>query len=195
MTDYSPSDVAEITEITAVADVAGSLGDKYFHLYSANNANIFTIWFNVDSTNNDPNILDTTAVEIVISANDSADTVASAMQTALDALSDFGVIVSSPDAAMIIVTNADDGSAITAHDPSIRSLDKAINGTGFAFVVTVNGELDPTIPSGITFVQIVGRINNQTAFQQGGEFKESHFATRAIDIIVNERSIIEIFED
>ena len=195
MVDYAPSAAAEITEITALADAGGSLGGKYFHLYSANNIAVYTIWFNVSSGNNPPGILNTTEVEVAISTNDSATNVASAMQTVITALTDFTAIVSSPDPEMIVVTNGANGSAIRAHDPSILSLDNAINGTGFGFVVTTNGEVAPGTPTGLNLVHITGRINDQTSFQQGNEYKESHFANRSIELIINERLILEVIED
>ena len=77
--EYTPTPAAEVTEITTVADVSGSLGGKYFYLFAAENSAIYTVWFNVDSGNVAPEIQFTTPVEVTISANDTAADVATAL--------------------------------------------------------------------------------------------------------------------
>ena len=193
--EYVPVAAAEVTEITCVADVSGSLGGKYFHLYSANNTTVYTVWFNVGSGNTAPDIPYTTKVEVAISANDSASNVSSALQTAINALSDFSAVVPSGEPTKTAVTNASNGSAKDAHDPNGTTLDVLTNGTGFTFNVTTQGITDPTIPSSLIFYKITGRIPDHTAVQRGNEFKEFPFKTNTITLITELHNILEVIED
>jgi hypothetical protein len=56
----------EWTTVTAVADVAGSLNNKYFYMASANNATQYYVWFNVASGGTDPALANKTGVEVDI---------------------------------------------------------------------------------------------------------------------------------
>jgi len=66
----------EITNITTVADVAGSLAGKYFTLNSALNANMYYFWYIVSGVGTDPMVPGLTGIPINIITGDSANTVA-----------------------------------------------------------------------------------------------------------------------
>lgn len=195
ITEFSVTATANVVEITAIADVAGSLGGKYFHLYSDDNTTIYTIWFDVNNGSTAPSVPYTTLAEVDISANDTPTTIAAAMQSVINSLSDFTAIVTSADATVIEVTNGTNGSARTAHDPNNTTLDTPSNGTGFTFTETTKGITDPTIPSSFIFYRITGRIHDAQAYQRGAEFKEFPFKTRSIEIITDIRNILSITED
>lgn len=78
----TPIPVKEITDITAVADIAGNLAGKYFVLHTVHNT--YVVWFRVDGVGVDPQIPGHRAlmVEIAINATDTA--VAVATQLVID---------------------------------------------------------------------------------------------------------------
>lgn len=195
---YSPPSAdAAINEITAVADVAGSLNNKFFHIFSANNAVAYTVWFNVSSGGTAPLVqtLGSVLVEIAISTNDSATTIATALQTVLDALSDFDCIVSSPDPAAIVLTNGANGTARAAQDPNKNTKTPPASATGFGFVLATPGADGIATPSGVTLVQVIGTVADVKAIQNGNQFNSPPFGTRVFNKIINERLITEIYED
>lgn len=108
--------------VTTVADIAGSLNSKYFLLSSVNKISKaqknFYMWFD-DGGGVDPAIAGRTAIHITYSDGDSANTLATSMRTALNALTNDFVATGS-NAAVIItdvafgpVTVAADGAAPT----------------------------------------------------------------------------------
>ena len=70
-------------KITTVRDINGNLNSKYFIMFSALDANVYTVWFNVDSAGSDPNVPFTTSVPVAISSNDSANTIAGLVAEAI----------------------------------------------------------------------------------------------------------------
>jgi len=83
--------VAEVSSVDTVADSSGSLGGKYFLIsaYAGEGALFFTdyyVWYDVDDGSSDPEVADHTGIEVNISADDTADTVATSTETALEAL-------------------------------------------------------------------------------------------------------------
>lgn len=105
--------VAQKTTFSALADLAGSLGGKYFTLNSANDATSYYVWFDVDNGSSDP-APGGTGIEVDISAGDSALTVAIAAAAAINALGDFGAPV--PTTADFVVTNAATGPTTASAD-------------------------------------------------------------------------------
>lgn len=119
--------VAEETDITAVADVAGSLNDTYFLLDTPDSADYY-VWFNVDAGGTDPEIAGRTGVEVAISADDADTVVAAALQAALDPLPNMAATVLG---AVVTVTNDAEGPAPDAADGAAP--------TGFTFDTTAQG--------------------------------------------------------
>jgi hypothetical protein len=115
----------EVTQVTAVADVAGSLGGTYFTLASALDATLYYAWFDTGA-DIDPAPAGRTAIETTISANDSAATIAGLLAAAIDAVGDFGAVATG---ANVVITNAAVG----------ESEDVADVDTGFAILKCANG--------------------------------------------------------
>lgn len=122
--DVTP--VAEVFTITPVADVAGSLNDTYF-LFSSRRIDYY-VWMNVNSAGTDPTVADKVGVEIAVATGATAATIATAIYTALDALSDVSAV---DDTGSLTVT-LDEAGATTAPADSGTP-------TGFTFAVTTAG--------------------------------------------------------
>lgn len=82
----SVATVAEASDFTAVADVAGSLSGTYFYFYSAGDAVCYQPWYDVDNGSTAPTaITGCTLVEVDIATADLATTVAGNTRTVLNA--------------------------------------------------------------------------------------------------------------
>jgi len=114
----------EVTDFTTVADVAGSLENKYFTLSSPTTD--YYVWFSIDSSSVDPAPGGLTAIQVGIALNDTANAVAIALQIVLDAHIDFGASVITN---VVTVTNAAVGSVVDAVDVN----------TTFTVLVTTQG--------------------------------------------------------
>lgn len=120
----------EVTTITCIGDVGHSLNGSYFNLSTPTTD--YYIWFNTGA-GVDPSPVGRIAIEVAISSNDPANTVAAAMQSAVDAITGLSATVSDE---VVIITNDSDGEADDASDGSIP--------TGFTIEITEQG-LDPTL--------------------------------------------------
>jgi hypothetical protein len=83
--------ISEISSVDTVADVSGSLGGKYFLIsaYATSISIVYTdyyVWYDVDDGSINPNVANRTGIEIDISEDDTADTIASNTETILEAL-------------------------------------------------------------------------------------------------------------
>jgi hypothetical protein len=124
---------AEITTIETVADVAGSLGGTYFTLDTTTTS--YYVWLDVDNGSVDP-APGGTGIEVDISADDDEDTIATAIQVAVDAVVGFGATVTDNVAT---VTNDVVGAVPVSLDVD----------TGFTLVTTQTG-LDALTDAGYT---------------------------------------------
>lgn len=122
------TDVAQVQDITCVADVSSSLNNKYFFIYATANATKYHVWYNVAAGGSDPAPAGSTAVPVAISANASATDVATATASAIDGLSTFAATSSG---AVVTATNSTSGYASQAHEGL---------GTGFSFALTTEGD-------------------------------------------------------
>jgi hypothetical protein len=111
--------VAEQTTVDTIADSGGSL----------NNASGvgYCVWMNVNSAGIDPSIPGFTSVPVALATGATANDVADAVATALDALADF--TAANPGADIVTVVNAAVG---------VRTAPDAGN-SGFTIAVTVTG--------------------------------------------------------
>jgi hypothetical protein len=98
----------EITQITCTADDDSSLSGKYF-LINAPGGWSYYVWFNIDYLSSDPLLDNKVAIEINISANDTASTIAQAISDALPP-----EFVASVNAGVIVITCVDAGSVTNA---------------------------------------------------------------------------------
>jgi hypothetical protein len=122
----SSGGVAQIQTVTCIADVSGSLNDKFFPLVAKSGAK-FLVWLNVNSAGHAPALPGYTAVEVDVATGATASAVATAVAAAIDALADF---VSGAVGTLVTVTDVNQGfvaSGLTAGN------------TGFTVAVTTAG--------------------------------------------------------
>lgn len=117
--------VAEVSSATAVADVAGSLNNKYF-LLSSPTVNYY-VWYNINAAGVDPAVAGRTGLEVAAATGATASAVATATRAVLDAHAAF--IVPAPVGAVMTITNAVAGAA-----PNI-----AAGNSGFTVSITTQG--------------------------------------------------------
>lgn len=187
-TAFTSANSAQVTTVTAVADVSKSLNGKYFILTSANDATVYVVWINVDSTGVAPKIENTTNVEIAISEDDTANTIAGVLRTTIDLLADFGTAGAGADC---VITMADNGRATLAHDDETS----ATSSTGFTFTDTTPGS--NAVPANTLF-EIVGKYWVEDVRWDAsvtGSYKNMRFASRDIEIIVPIQQIIYVIND
>ncbi|MEO0075038.1 MAG: hypothetical protein ABIK31_02885 [candidate division WOR-3 bacterium] len=110
--------VAQVTDVTFVAESSGNYNNKYFFVPTTGNATNYVVWFDVDNSLTAPVVPGWTPVEIDISSGDTANTIASAVQTALNALPELSVTVS--------------GSTITITQNTAGACNSVSNGVGSA---------------------------------------------------------------
>ncbi len=119
----------QTTKIISVADVAGSLNNKYFLVNSALNKTLFYIWLNVDSGGSDPMIAGRTGVEVQISSGDSAEVIAVAIRIYINSL------------VGTYFTATSSGNSVTITNKIIGATDQAVDGnTGFVISTETFGE-------------------------------------------------------
>ena len=116
------SATAAVHEVTAVADVAGSLNNQSFSFYNQA-GEMFAVWFNVDGNGSAP--AGGTLFEVAIAANSSAEVVASGIRGAIAA---SGITVSGTGASVILTQ--DNTGMVVSPEP---------NATGFTISETVAG--------------------------------------------------------
>lgn len=116
----------ETTDVTCVADVAGSLNDTYFFLSSAENETSYYVWYNVNAAGTDPAIAGKTGIEVALATGATNTDVADATFTALNVYSDFVVVVNS---ATVTIANSSLGVSDDIYD----------NDTGFTIARVTDG--------------------------------------------------------
>lgn len=122
---YIGKDTAQVQTITTVADVAGSLGGKYFLIHTPTVKHY--VWFNTGSSVDPAPAGGWTEIEVAITSGASASAVATALQGVLDVFTGFNATVSGN---VVTVTNVATGYAQPAIDAD----------SGFAFKVTTLGQ-------------------------------------------------------
>lgn len=125
---------AQVQDVDTVADTAGSLNSTYFLLESISAK--YYVWYDVSSSGTDPGIAGSAdtggriGIEVDITTGDSADAVATATRSAIDALADFSTGGATN---VVTITNADVGVTQDAKDGSAA--------TGFTFnAATTSGD-------------------------------------------------------
>ncbi len=121
---------SEETDVTLPAASSITSG-QYFLLNSTNDTTEYYVWFNKDGSGGDPAVLGKTPLEITISTGDTDAQVASALQSVVDATTDFDASVA---LNVVTITNAQVGPATDASN---------FNVTGLTINVTVQGQGAP----------------------------------------------------
>lgn len=120
------TEVAEVTTVTCVADVADSLNGTYFYINSVSTE--YYVWIKTSGgASMDPAVAGKTGVQVSVTTNDTASAVAIAVASALNALGDFSSPM--PGGTTATITNANVGNVVDASD----------NDTGFTIMTTAQG--------------------------------------------------------
>lgn len=112
--------------VKCVADVAGSLEDKYFMFSDAKSATKYYAWFDT-GTGSDPALVGRTAVKVTLAANDSANTVATKLAAVLLALTGMRADVDPDHLDTVVLAMTNVGQAESLVDGSGPAA------TGFTF--------------------------------------------------------------
>jgi hypothetical protein len=125
---FSTTDAAEVTEMTFVADVGGSLNSTYFQFDTLKDR--YYVWFNINSAGVDPAIAGRTGIEVAGATGATADTLATAFVTALSLAVQRGELTAS-NASGVVTTTLTEVGEVT--DPSDAG------SSGVTFSVTTQG--------------------------------------------------------
>jgi len=93
--------IQQVTSIATVDDVSSSLGGTYFLIYKEGTN--YYVWYDVGGLSVDPAVHNRTGIKVNITENDTANTIATATQVAIDAISGFSV--PAPASNVILITN------------------------------------------------------------------------------------------
>lgn len=114
----------EIFVITCVADDTGSLNDTYFEFdiqLAGNTIKKYFVWFNVNAAGVEPTPAvpyggARTAVPIAVATDDTANTIAAAVHTAMNALTDITTVNTGSPSAIVTCSPDKNGGVDDAHD-------------------------------------------------------------------------------
>ena len=129
---------AEVSTVTCVADVSGSLNDTYFEfdvMLAAGTLKKYFVWFNINAAGVEPTPAPVaygtarTAAVVAEATNATANAIAAAVKLVIDALDDVTCTVAS---AVLTITNDEIGAVDDSHDG-------AGDPCGFTFVTATNG--------------------------------------------------------
>lgn len=132
---------AEVTTVTCVADVSGSLNDTYFEfdvMLAAGTLKKYFVWFNINAAGVEPTPAPVaygtarTAAAVAEATNATANAIAAAAQIIIDALTDVTCANPGAPSPTLTITNDQQGAVDDSHDG-------AGDPTGFTFVTTTNG--------------------------------------------------------
>ena len=116
---------------STVADVSGSLAGTYFTVTSPFNKIEYYIWYKVSGVGTDPLVPNATGIQINISTNDTAATVASKTATQLDAFKPLLFVASNPSSNTLIVSPSSYGPA---NNPTVGTSGFTLNSTSPGFL-------------------------------------------------------------
>jgi hypothetical protein len=167
--------IAEVISVTCVADVAGSLNNKYFLLSTASTG--YYVWLNVGGLGVDPAVVGRTGVEVAVAADATAAQVALAVQTAVDLLAGFVATVLS---ATITITLAAAGVVP----------DATAGDSGFTVTVTTQGAA--AVSANDEAFLIYG--SNPGAWADDVGVKVTNYATNPDKVKEEDAFLIEVFK-
>ena len=163
---------AEVMGVDTVADSAGSLNNDYWVFYT-NASTAFYVWYNVNAAGSDPAPsppagVSYTGIEVALATNDTANTVASATETAIEAsAAEVGdVIVSTNE---MTITNSFGGN--------VTDVAEGV-GTGFTFATDTQGTGLGADANGIYVVTITGTalvLDRSTDFDEDAEVTQGAY--------------------
>lgn len=118
----------QVDTVTTAADTSGSLAGTNFLLNSANNMDLYYVWYQVNGVGTDPSVAGRTGVKVSLATNATANQVASATAAALNTLEDFTAVASTD---VVTITDTLSGPATAPTDGSPA--------TSFTFAVMTPG--------------------------------------------------------
>jgi hypothetical protein len=172
---------AEVHSVDTVADVSGSLNDTFFVFYTQQNW-AFYVWYNVNAAGSDPAPsapagATYTGIEVALATDDTADTVASATKSAIDAF-DFTGMGNSPTVGVstneLTITNAFGGAVPNVADGA--------SATGFTFGTDTPGTGLGSPTNGVYSVTIAGTT---LTLDRTADFDEDTDVTRSAAFLVD----------
>lgn len=103
---------AQVQTVQTIADTSGSLTGTYFLISSADNITDYYVWMNVNNTGTDPSVSGRTGIRVNLITNDSANTVATKITSAVNGFN--GDFSASSSTNTITITNNAVGPATPA---------------------------------------------------------------------------------
>lgn len=150
---------AEVRKVTTVADVAGSLNNKYWLLDTPDVD--YYVWYNINAAGTDPLIPGRTGIAVAGATNASANTLASATSTAVGLAGGSTKFTTSVLANVVTITDKVTGAAPDAVDGAAP--------TGFTFQTTVQGATATK-----SFVEEIGvRVGDLVVVEEDGSQVEN----------------------
>ena len=125
---FTKGGVAEETDVTCIADLAGSLNNKYW-LFNTPTTNYY-VWYNVSNSGVDPIIAFRTSIEVKIPTGATAEAVKIATITAINSIAITNAFAVSQSVTKLRLYNVSFGSVTDATDTGL---------TGFTIAVTNQG--------------------------------------------------------
>lgn len=123
--------VLNVTSITTVADVAGSLNSKYFTFKTAADAHKYYVWFNINSAGVDPAVAGHTGISVAGATNVSASTLGGAIRTAISGSAAAAFVTVTGSTSSVVITNKASGTSTAAADGTAA--------TGFTITTSTAG--------------------------------------------------------
>ncbi len=146
ITTQGVTGVAEVTQITCIADVSNSLDGKYFTINSPTVE--YYVWYNTSGGSAvNPSIVGKTGIEVAITTGATAAQVATATAATIDNLAAFVCPV--PSTAVITVTNAVTGAATNAANVdagiSVNITTQGVTGVAEVTQITLSADVDDSL--------------------------------------------------
>lgn len=171
--------VAEVTEVTTVDDVSGSLGGTYFTFSTLASDGVtetlYYVWFNTGSSV-DPAVVGATGIPVSITADDSADAVASAVHAAITGID----AVTEVSANVVTITNTNAGSVTNA----------SAGTSGFSISVSTEGVTEVTDEDEALFIY----ARNEGAWANDIAIKIIHYSEDPDYVKEEGAFIIEVYK-
>lgn len=123
--------VLNVTSITTVADVAGSLNSKYFTFKTAADAHKYYVWYNINAAGVDPAVANHTGIEVAGATNATASTLGGATRTAISNSAAGGFVTVTGTTSSVVITNQSTGTSTAAADGAAA--------TGFTITTSTAG--------------------------------------------------------
>jgi flagellar hook-associated protein 3 FlgL len=181
---------AEVTDITCIADIAGSLDGKYLTLSSPSTD--YYVWYNVAGDSAEP-VVAGIGIGVDILTDDSADTVASKTYAAINNIVGLGAELSGD---KVTVTNAAAGDVVNSVDNdsgfSITTITQGTDGdkNGISIIAGENVEIDINVNGDEIFLSKVNIFEVLRELKVALETNDRDGEAEVTDILCNERSTL-----